>query len=235
MDVLKYETKIRLYNSYFDANDHLSLKAILNIFQDVAAYHAEKINVGYEELLKLNLYWVLSRIKFDIIKMPKIDEEVIVTTWPHEKGKVDFDRDITISSLSNEVLIIASTKWCVIDTKTRMLQRSLNVNYNGICTNEKNYQEKFTKILIPDKQPIFKFTYQVSYSDLDHNHHMNNTSYAIPIINAINNKNIKHFEINYLNECLLNDTINIYSLTENNEEIIIGLNNEKQAFVAKVY
>lgn len=235
MQTLKYETKIRLYNSYFDANDHLSLKAILNIFQDVAAFHAEKISVGYEDLLKLNLYWVLSRIKFDIIKMPKIDEEVIVTTWPHEKGKVDFDRDITISSLDNEVLIKATTKWCVIDTKTRMLQRSLNVNYNGICANEKNYEEKFTKITIPDIVPKYKFTYQVNYSDLDHNHHMNNTSYAIPIVNVINNKNIKHFEINYLNECLLNDSIDINLITENNEEIVIGLVNNKQVFVAKTY
>lgn len=235
MEVLKYETKIRLYNSYFDANDRLSLKAILNIFQDVAAFHAEKINVGYEDLLKLNLYWVLSRIKFDIIKMPKIDDEVIVTTWPHEKGKIDFDRDITISSLDNEVLIKASTKWCVIDIKTRMLQRSLNVNYNGICSDEKNYEEKFTKIIIPDNKSKYKFTYQVNYSDLDHNHHMNNTSYSIPIINAITNKNIKHFEINYLNECLLNDNIDINLIIENNEEIVIGLVNNKQAFVAKVY
>ena len=85
-----YETKMILYNSYFDVNDKISPKSILNIFQDVASYHAGEIGVGYEDMLAKNLYWVLSRIKYDIIRMPKIDEQVIVQTWPHEKGRSDF-------------------------------------------------------------------------------------------------------------------------------------------------
>ena len=81
MELMVYETKQRLYNSYFDVNDKITIKSILNIFQDAASYHASKIGVGYEEMLEKNLYWVLSRIKFDILKQPKIDEEVIIKTW----------------------------------------------------------------------------------------------------------------------------------------------------------
>lgn len=235
MKVLEYEMKVKLYNSYFDVNDHITPKAVLNIFQDVAATHAELINIGYEDLLKNNLYWVLSRVKYDIIKMPKPDEEVIIKTWPHEKGKIDFDRDMLVTSLNGELLIKGTTKWCVIDVSTRMLQRTTNIIYNGICSEEKNYQERFNKISIPDVTLSYKFTYQVNYSDIDHNHHMNNTNYAIPIINAIENKNISHFEINYLTECLLNDKMEIYSYRYENKEVIMGIVNNNKVFTSLTY
>ena len=235
MKEMIYETKMILYNSYFDANDKISPKSILNIFQDVASYHAGEIGVGYEDMLKQNLYWVLSRIKYDIIRMPKIDEQVIVQTWPHEKGRIDFDRDITISSLSGEPLIIGTTKWCVIDTQSRMLQRSTNVNYNGIHINKMNYEEKFNKISIPEKETNKIFNHKVVFTDLDHNKHMNNTNYASLVCNAVNNKQFTHFEINYLNECLYNDEIEVVKIEDDSKEIVIGSVNDKKAFVAMVY
>lgn len=235
MNEMKYETKIILYNSYFDVNERLTPKSILNIFQDVASHHAEEIGVGFDDLIKLNLYWVLSRIKFDIISMPYINQEVIVQTWPHEKGRIDFDRDIKITSLDGNTLVIGTSKWCVIDTQTRMLQRSTNVNYNGTHLNIVNYSEKFNKISIPDVNPIHIYDYKVYFSDLDHNNHMNNTNYATLVSNVINNKCVKHFEINFLNECLYNDIINISLIQTETNEIVIGTVNDKKAFVALVY
>ena len=235
MNEMKYETKIILYNSYFDVNERLTPKSILNIFQDVASHHAEEIGVGFDDLITLNLYWVLSRIKFDIISMPYINQEVIVQTWPHEKGRIDFDRDIKITSLDGNTLIIGTSKWCVIDTQTRMLQRSTNVNYNGTHLNIVNYSEKFNKISIPDVNPIHIYDYKVYFSDLDHNNHMNNTNYATLVSNVINNKCIKHFEINFLNECLYNDIINISLIQTETNEIVIGTVSDKKAFVALVY
>lgn len=234
MELMVYETRQRLYNSYFDVNDKITIKSILNIFQDAASYHASKIGVGYEEMLEKNLYWVLSRIKFDILKQPKIDEEVIIKTWPLEKGRIDFDRDFKISNLQGETLIIGTTKWCVIDTITRQLQRTNNVNYNGIHLNEKNYFDKFIKINTPELQPNYIYTHKVLYSDLDHNKHMNNTNYALLISNIIQNKEIKHFEINYLNECLLNDEIKLSSIMNDDEIIVIGEVNDKKTFISLI-
>lgn len=232
MDLMIYSTKITLYNSYFDLNDRLTAKSILNIFQDVASIHAEQIGVGFENMFKQNLYWVLSRIKFDILNMPTPNQTIIVETWPHEKGRIDFDRDMRILSETGEVLIIASSKWCVIDTINRRLQRSDNINYNGQVYNQVNYIENFNKIELPSCNFEYKHSYVVQFSDLDHNQHMNNTNYATLISNTINNKIFSHFEINFLNECLINDTIDILSICNQNGEYIFGNVNDKKAFVA---
>ncbi len=232
MNLMKYKTQITLFNSYFDENDNLSAKSILNIFQDVAAHHAEDIGVGYKKMLGKNLYWILTRIKFDIVKMPQINETVVVETWPHEKGRIDFDRDFKISSLCGKTYIIGTSKWCVIDTVNRSLQRTDNVVYNGIVVQDKNYENKFNKINLPEKESFYKFTHNVMFSDLDHNKHMNNTNYANLAINAAQNKQFSHFEINFLNECLLGDEIIIYLLKDENGEYVVGKNKEKDAFIS---
>ena len=234
MKIMKYSTKITLYNSYFDINERLTSKSILSIFQDIASIHAEEIGVGYEAMSENNLYWVLSRVKFDIIKMPLINQTVIVETWPHVKGRVDFDRDIRISSETGEVLIIGTSKWCVIDAVSRMLQRTENINYVGEYYEEVNYEDKFNKIIIPNDEKEEKFIYSVMFSDLDHNKHMNNTNYATITSNAINNKMFNHFEINFINECKLGDEICINLIKNTMGEYIIGIKEERIIFVSYV-
>ena len=231
---LKFKTKITLYNSYFDFNDRLSTKSILSIFQDVASVHGEELGVGYLAMLEKNLYWVLSRIKIDILKMPQPNQTVIVETWPHEKGRIDFDRDLKILSEDGETLIIGTSKWCVIDTEKRMLQRTDNVNYNGECCPDKNYQAKFDKITLPNAELLNKFGYTVRFSDLDHNQHMNNTNYANLVLNAVEHKEYSHFEINFKNECRLDDEIQVSTCKTNNEEYVVGKNNDQISFIAYI-
>lgn len=226
MNELKYKTQITLYDSYFDMNDNISLKSVLSIFQDVAAAHAEQIGLGFEETYKKNLYWVLSRIKFDILRMPTRNETVIVETWPHEKGRIDFDRDMKISSKSGEILIIGSSKWCVINTQTRMLERTDNITYNGTICPDVNYSERFGKIILPNQTPTQKFTHLVRFSDIDHNQHMNNTNYANLVACAIENKVVKHFEINYIKECKLDDIIEVSTIKTESSEYIVGTVNQ---------
>lgn len=234
MAIMKYNTQLKLYNSYFDYNDRLSTKAILNIFQDVASYHAEEIDVGYEKMLKRNLYWVLSRIKLDIIKMPLLNQDVIVETWPREKGKIDFDRELKITDLNGEILVLGISKWCVIDSVKRSLQRTDTVNYNGECYEEKNYPERFTKIELPQTEFEEKFSHVVSFSDLDHNKHMNNTNYANLVVSAVENKKYNHFEINFINECVLNDVIIVSVCKNESGEYVVGKVQDKIVFTAYV-
>jgi len=234
MAIMKYKTKITLFYSYFDFNDRLSTKSILNIFQDVASIHGEELGVGYLPMLEKNLYWVLSRIKIDIIKMPKVNQTVIVETWPHEKGRIDFDRDLKITSEDGEPLIIGRSKWCVIDTVKRMLQRTDNVNYTGEYCLDTTYEDKFDKITLPENELNLKLQHNVQFSDLDHNRHMNNTNYANLVLNAVENKNYTHFEINFKTECLLNDKIDVYSTKQDSEEFVVGKTNDKISFIALV-
>ena len=229
--IMKHSAKIVLYSSYFDMNDRLSPKAFLNLFQDVAGVNAVEIGVGYEDLLKNNLYWILSRVKFDVLKMPVPNQTVIVQTWPHEKGRIDFDRDFKILSEDGEVLVIGTSKWCVIDTVNRALQRTDKVNYVGEICPDINYAEKFGKIMLPLEDKFEEvFTHTVRFSDLDHNKHMNNTNYALLAANATTKQIFSHFEINFLSECVIGDNIVVSLAKTEDGEFIVGKNGDKVSF-----
>ncbi len=233
MNIMKCSTNITLYNSYFDINDHLTPKSILGLFQDVASIHAEKIGVGYKDMLTKNLYWVLSRVKYDIVKMPQVNQTVVVSTWPQPKGRIDFDREFLVTDQDGEVLIKGTSKWCVINTSTRSLQRTDDVNYIGNCITDTNYTDKFLKITLPETQPTLNHTHTVMFTDLDHNKHMNNTNYANLVSNVIN-VSPSHFEINYITECVKHDQIEVYSITENNSTYIMGKVDNKICFTSLV-
>ena len=235
MSQMKHSAKIVLYNNFFDMNDNISAKSILGFFQGVASLHAEFIGLDYQTMLEKNLYWVLSRVKFDIIKKPQINQTVIVETWPHQKGKIDFDRDFLIKDENGEVLVSGTSKWCVIDATTRMLQKSDNVNYIGQYCLDVVYADRFGKIMLPDTTPQKQFEHIVRHSDLDHNKHMNNTNYADLVLSATCCKDFSHFEINFVSECLLGDKIEVFESCQNNQNYVVGKIEDKTVFVALVY
>lgn len=232
--MMKHTTKITLYNSYFDINNRLTAKSILNIFQDVASIHGEELGVGYMPMLEKSLYWVLSRIKFDILKMPSINQTVVVETWPHIKGRIDFDRDMRILSEDGEILVIGTSKWCVIDTINRTLQRTDNINYIGEYCLDINYEGRFNKVILPNDGLKKVLDYEVGFSDLDHNEHMNNTNYANLVLNAVETKVFNHFEINFINECKYKDLITVSTIRNEEGEFVSGIVNDKIAFNAYV-
>ena len=61
------------------------------------------------------------------------------------------------------------------------------------------------------------------------------TTYANLVSNAATNKQFTHFEINYLNECKLDDSILVSSIQFENKEFIIGKNGDKAAFTSLIY
>ena len=235
MSQMKYSAKIVLYNNFFDMNDQLSAKSILGFFQGVASIHAQFIGVDYQTMLDKNLYWVLSRVKFDILKKPTINQTVVVETWPHPKGKIDFDRDFLIKDENDEVLIKATSKWCIIDTVNRSLQRTDNVNYLGECCPDVVYPDRFGKIMLPEETLQKQFEHIVRHSDLDHNKHLNNTNYADLVLSATSCQDFSHFEINFVSECLLGDTIEVFVAQQNQQKYVVGKVEDKTVFCTVLY
>ena len=235
--MLLYEKNYQLRVSDFDHSDNLRPSAILDMFQSVASEHASKLNIGYEELLQKDSVWVLLRMRYDVIKNIGFGvENVVVKTWPQVAGKVDFDRDYCIESSDGERLVKASSKWCVINMKTRRITTG-----SAVYPVEEHYDE----VIYPEglkKLPAFElddadvFEGYAGHSCLDHNGHVNNVKYNDFILDAIRLEKgecIKSFEINYVNEMQVG-AFTLYSKKDGNKRLIRGFSNEKESFRAVV-
>ena len=212
MDWFKKNYVLRV--SDFDAQDRILPSSILDIFQDVAGQNADAMEAGYDDLIKKDLIWVLLRCRIDIIKPPEFYQEVIAYTAPHVPGRADFDRDYLITDLNGNTLIKGTSKWCVLNFKTRKIDFGNAAHGNGkYFTQEKLYEEGIKKIANFSEEGCKKYSSKTGYCDLDHNGHVNNAKYANYILNAVKlpkDKKITAFEINYIHEMPSDSEFEVY-------------------------
>ena len=215
------EEKVRTND--MDNFDHLSIKAILNFFQDGAGQHAEKLGIGYQALKDKNLYWVLVKTRITKYLEPKAFSKIYIKTWPLEKGRIDFIRNYEIKDADDNLLVVGSSQWCLIDADSRKIVKTDGISYPGVCFDEKIYHEKLSSIKPLLNNKVFSF--RVGNSSLDHNWHMNNSKYADIVYDALmpsEIEKIKDFQINYLHEAKEGDIIDVYKEIVGDEIIISG-------------
>lgn len=230
---LVYEEKIKLRTEDFDYKDIIKPSAILNLFQDIAGIHATNIGLGFKATFDLGLYWILVRTYYEVYQDLKPLTEIKLITFPHQKGKIDCDREYIIKDLDDNILVRGISKWVVIDISTRKLHRTDNVIFpNGEY--EKPYFDTIKKHQIPDTKFEKVYTYKVMKSDIDHNGHTNNAIYADIIYEVLDDINIKKFYIDYIKETKKDDVINIYKYELDDNLYFIGYKDDEKIFTANI-
>lgn len=220
---LQHSQKIVTAVDEFDFLERIKPSAIMEYFQDLATVHASEIGIGYGEMKEQNLCWVLNRLSAIIDKSPKLGEEIIITTYPHKPGLVDAVRDYYITDVSGESLIRGTSRWCVLDIKSKAVRRcSPLFNYDDSAYNPKyavpegNPQLPGLDTLVGD---VKSSAGQVKITDLDRNGHMNNARYADIMVNCCDfdfysSHEIKAFDFNFLCEMKIGNEYCVKSKTD---------------------
>lgn len=229
-----YSEILKLRTNDFDHSDTIKPSTLLDIFQDIAGVHAMQFGFGFKETVKKGYYWVLIRNYYEIFGKVEPLTDVRLETWPHKKGKVDFDREYVLYDSNDNVLVRGISKWILIDINTRRVARASSVSF-AEEESEANYYPDVLKLEIPSLENFEKvFTYKVLKGDMDHNGHMNNSKYANIIYEVMDDINMKSFMIEYIHEVCKDDIIELYEYKENNIIYYAGLSNGKKIFTAKI-
>ncbi len=217
--------------------DHAGLLkpfAFMNHAQEMAGEHAIRLGFGYDDLIKNGNVWVLSRFHVKFLRMPRWREFLEMETWHKGTDRLFGFRDFRVCDASGEQIILATSSWLVINYKTRRLQRIEFIMNGGA---ESPHIEAATT-LISDaiKEPACKLvapecmqkacTRVVSLSDIDINKHTNNARYVEWALDAIDpaisfNMTVKEMWINFNNESLPGDIIDIYTARTSDNQIFI--------------
>lgn len=204
-----------------DFTRKLKLSSIFNYFQEIASMHARNLGLGIDTLVQdLGVVWALVRIRLDIIRYPRWNEEITIDTWPQAPRRFEFERDFLVKDQDGKVIARAVSVWVMMDMKTRRLTRpeiSLD-NYPDFNTN-RAIDCSLGK-LKPLSQPSVSYKRLIGCSDIDMNGHLNNSKYLDFIMDCFSMEHLKKYEVssiqvNYINEVLPGDTIVLYK--EENE------------------
>lgn len=222
--MFEYQGKIRY--SETDANLQLTIPALLNYFQDAAIFEGENISVCMEELEKMHLTWVLNSWQVMWSRMPKINEDIIIGTVPYDfKGFTGSRNFYLKNAKTGEQLACGTSVWVLIDLQKMIpirpprelagrypLGKQMDIPYEG------------RRIFTQGKGEI-KESVLVRKSQIDSNHHVNNTEYVTIAMDYIPvGRTVNQIRAEYKKSAVLNDEM-IPEVFVEDERIVVSLKN----------
>lgn len=198
--------------------------SVLKIFSKLAVEHAEILGIGFQKMLAKNLLWVTMRIKYQVVRMPRPNESLTITTYPSGKNMLEYDRDFLIVDNNNNVVIKGTSKWCLISSKTRRIAKISEIEAPDLPNIAPLFEGKFLKSDAFEPEFLPDCTYGVSAGDIDNNGHTNNTIYAKSFeqLLELENRTINFFQINFLKETYAGNLLEIYKKPVDNSLLIMG-------------
>lgn len=220
----KYSKKYLIRTYECDKNSTLRLVTLMNIFQDMADSQAALLGLGLEFCLSNGMAWVGSNYHLQISRLPKLHEEITITTWPAVEKKLGAIRDFLVTdSLGNEI-IRASSQWILLDVaKKRPISLRDNLPQYRVV-DDRVMAEDFNSRLSDVAREDYRLSFNVRFDDIDINNHVNNAIYPLWASEAVpidfrQNKNIAKIEISFKKEGLYGEKVDVVTQIDGNETL----------------
>ncbi|MGO8695307.1 MAG: acyl-[acyl-carrier-protein] thioesterase [Rectinemataceae bacterium] len=164
----------------------LRVLPLLNLIQEAAGAHADRLGWGVDDLMAQGRTWMLSRLDIRIEGLPRAGDRVEVATWPAGAERLFALRDFVIRSSDGRVLVGAVYAYLIVDLAARRPLRP-----------ERVFGPEFPKG--PDPHPIADFSFTVPEASsmelsfplracprhMDNNGHVNNAHIADWLADAV--------------------------------------------------
>lgn len=202
-------------------------RAMLEILENIAAYHSDLVGFGANDTAKIKLTWILLDWKLEIKNRPKYGQDIKVVTWSRTANKFFTYRDFEIYS-NGELVAIASSKWTLINIEKRKMTRITEDIIDKYKPEDRHVFDnpEIDKLEIPEK-----FTSEIQYTvirkDIDINKHMHNLYYldlayeALPEDVYQKDRPFDNVRIMYKKEIMFGDTVRCQYVKEKNKHIVV--------------
>ena len=188
----------------------------MDLAQEAAGLHAVELGFGYEDLIKNNTAWILSRVNIKFLDTPLWRDDVTLTTWHKGANRLFFLRDFIMTDKEGKERVKATTSWLVLNLETRRLVRDPMLMEEGTVCTENVIETPADKVQMPKDVPAeLVLEHAVAYSDVDMNNHTNNAMYMQWAMDSVDyetasTKAVKEITINFNRETKAGDVVAIY-------------------------
>lgn len=205
-----FEQEYRIHYYEIDYKKRALITSLMNYFDDVATCQSEKLRVGIDYLRERNLAWMLYKWDIDIYKYPVFGERVIVRTAPHSFYKFYAYRWFEILSQKGEKLVSANSQWLFVNTAKKRPMKIPEEMYEIYKVGADNSLE--IEDIAPPSSVDTEKIFNVRYSDIDTNRHVNNVKYAAWAIETVPldivlNYTLANLKVTYKKETTYGKTI----------------------------
>ncbi|HZL09500.1 MAG TPA: acyl-ACP thioesterase domain-containing protein [Prolixibacteraceae bacterium] len=200
----KYQEQLTIKSYHTNQYGQASITSLFNILIEAAWAHAQVMDWGYDSLKSNNLFWVLSRMYFQVEKYPAWQDKISLNTWSAGTDGVYAYREYIVENEKGEVLLRASSAWLILDMETHKIFRLSEFRSTFPKRIDANAC-RAPKRVKPDLHAEVTNFYPVLFSDLDINQHFNSVKYVERVlddygIEFLNSYEPAELEVNYLKE-----------------------------------
>jgi medium-chain acyl-[acyl-carrier-protein] hydrolase len=176
------------YNVHYyeiDAKKRALISTIMNYLMDICSVQSDSHGVGVDYLIDNNKGWILTQWNIKLNRYPVYGEEVKVSTRANSFYKYYAYRTNYIEDSSSNLIVDGRSIWLLVDTNKRRPIKVSDDMYQAYNIS-KDETERFTHTSLKpleswDNEKVF----DVRYSDIDTNQHVNNVKYVSWIIESI--------------------------------------------------
>jgi len=212
-----YKIDYKVKYSEVDSDYKMRLDHIVTHFQDITGLHSDEMEIDGKTLLeKSNAFWVLTKLKMKIHRLPDFDETVEIETWPTVAKGVRFGRDYRISK-DGIPLISGTSDWCTLDFDTRKPRRVDTIHYPHTMPHREDRSDagEILRIRETVEDADINHKYRSSFVDIDTNKHTNNIAYLRMILNCFspdefNELQLDELQVSFLSQTFHGDEITVY-------------------------
>lgn len=203
-----YQFDSRIRYSEVDKECNLTLTAMMNYFQDCSVAHSESLDRGVRYLSENHMAWVLSSWQICCDNMPRLFDEVTVSTWAYDMKAFYGYRNFTMDRKNGERLAYANSVWVLVDTLTgRPLKVPEDIINEYGTSPQLEMKCSSRKIKVPADMDAGAEMVVPKFF-IDSNQHMNNEKYVAIAQELLPAEfKIKELRVEYKKEAKLGDTI----------------------------
>ncbi|MBR2540521.1 MAG: hypothetical protein IKE85_06815 [Mogibacterium sp.] len=203
--------ELKILPSMCDSKSLLAIPAVFDTYQNMATLHADHFEIGPEGMKRRNSFWVITKTRIHIDKLPEMMDDVTVNTWIQAPERASCERDFDIV-LNGERIIYGRSIWAVISRDTGRL-----VHMAGL------YPELDFTEPVPDDKPFARISknfdgaetigeYTIRSVDIDLGGHMNNVNYIRAMLGCFTTEqlaalDIHEIEVNFISQSYEGQTL----------------------------
>lgn len=218
-----YTKKEKIKYLDVDKNNKLTNRAILNFMQDVAGAHAESLHDGLNDKEIIKTAWIILNWKLEVLKRPKYNEELEISTWVSNIDKYFLLREFEVKC-KKKIIARASSRWVLTDTNNSRLTKIPDETIKKYKANGNNIFKIEDKIREPENLKLM-YEETVGRTKIDTNNHLNNIYYLDLAVESLpeevyEKEELNNIEIIYKKASKYKEKLKCFYSKEANKHII---------------
>ena len=164
-----------LYKEELTALRPCGIGGLNRMMQQTTEHAMERLGISVEELMDLELLWVICFSRIEVSRMPRSEEPMVIYSWPGAEKMGMFTRRYAAFTTEGEELFCAASLFSLVNRKTRAL----------VLPGDSGFILPVVKL--PDEPTLPKLTargtedremiHLAAADEIDHNGHVNNAYY----------------------------------------------------------